>query len=49
MSGYFDTKFITMVQIEEILRKFEEPKIAKILNREEVYFLVTRIIYVIFT
>ena len=45
ISCYFDTKSTTVVQIEQILRKFWEPKIVKILNPEEVYFLVTRIIY----
>ncbi len=32
-----------MVQIKQILCNLEDPKIAQILNREEVYFLVTRI------
>ena len=40
--GYFDTKCTTIVQIEPILQKFEDPKIDKILNLERVYFLVTR-------
>ena len=30
--------------LEEILCKCDDPKIAQILNREEVYFLVTRVI-----
>ena len=34
ISGYSDTKFTTMVWIEEILRKCEDPEIAKILNSE---------------
>ncbi len=41
ISCYFDTKYTTVVQIEQILQKFKYPKIAKILNPEEVYFLVT--------
>ena len=43
--NYFDTKFNTLSQIEPILHKFEDLKIANFLNPEEVYFLVTRIIY----
>ncbi len=45
ISGYFDTKFIAVVLVETILRKFEDLKIANILNLEEVYFLVTRVVY----
>ena len=45
ISGYFDTKFIAVVLVEPILHKFEDLKIANILNLEEVYFLVTRVIY----
>ncbi len=45
ISCYFDTKFTTVAQIEQILWKFKDPKIAKILNLEEVYFLVTRVKY----
>ncbi len=44
ISGYFDTKFTTMVQIEPILFKFKDQKIDNILNLEQVYFLVTRVI-----
>ena len=32
-----------MVQIEQVLSQLEGPKISQILNREEVYFLVTRV------
>ena len=45
ISGYFDTKFVAVVLLELILRKFERLKTANILNLEEVYFLVTRVIY----
>ena len=44
VSGYFDTKFIAIVLLEPILRKFEDLKIANILNLEEVYFPVARVI-----
>ncbi len=43
ISGYFDTKFIAVVLVEPILCKFEDLKIANILNLKEVYFLVTRV------
>ena len=43
ISGYFDTKFTAAVLVEQILCKFEDLKIANILNIEEVYFLVTRV------
>ena len=45
ISGYFDTKFTTIVQIEPILGKSKDPKIDNILNLERVYFLVTRVKY----
>ena len=41
----FDTKFTTIVQIEPILQNSEDPKIDKILNLEQVYFLMTRVNY----
>ena len=44
ISGYFDTKFTTIVQIELILQQSEDQKIDNILNLEQVYFLVTRVI-----
>ena len=44
ISGYFDTKFTTIAQIEQILQESKDPKIDNILNIERVYFLVTRII-----
>ncbi len=44
ISSYFDTKFTTVVQIEEISCKFEDPKFAQILNLKEVYFLETCVI-----
>ena len=45
ISGYFDTKFTTIAQIEQILQESKDPNIDKILNLERVYFLVTRVIY----
>ena len=36
-----------MAQLEQILRKFEDPKIDKILNPGEVYFLVTRMLHAV--
>ncbi len=45
ISGYFDTKITTIVQIEPSLQKSEDPKIDNILNLERVYFLMTRVNY----
>ncbi len=44
ISGYFDTSFTTIVQIEPKFHRFKDPKIDNILNLEQVYFLVTRVI-----
>ena len=41
ISGYFDTKYTTIVQIEPILQKSEDSEIDNILNLEQVYFLGT--------
>ena len=44
ISGYFDTKFIIIAQIEPILQKSKDTKIDNILNLERVervYILVT--------
>ena len=43
ISGHFDTKFTTIAQIGQILQKYKDPKIGIILNLERVYFLVTRV------
>ncbi len=48
ISGYFDTNFIIIAQIEPILQKSKDTKIDNILNLEQVYFLVTRVIYEIY-
>ncbi len=37
LTDHFDTKFAIVVQIEQILRKCEDPEITNILNCEEVY------------
>ena len=44
-SGHFDTKFTTIAQIEQILQESKDPKIGYILNLEQVYFLLTRVMY----
>ncbi len=44
ISGYFDTKFTAVAQIEPTLQKFEDLKIVKFFNPEEVYFLMTHVI-----
>ena len=38
---YFDTKYMTLLQIEQFLHKFEDQKIANFLNLERVNFRVT--------
>ena len=43
ISGYFDTKYVTVVQIEQILHNFNDQKIANIFNLEQVNFRVTLI------
>ena len=40
ISGYFDTKFITALQIEQILHKFEDQKFAHFFNLKQVNFRV---------
>ncbi len=39
--GYFDTKYMTVLRIEQILHNFEDQKIAHFLNLEQVNFRVT--------
>ncbi len=41
ISGYFDTKYMTVLQIEQILHNFEGQKFANFLNLEQVNFRVT--------
>ncbi len=40
-SGYFDNKYMTILQIEQILHNFEHQKIANFFNHEQVNFRVT--------
>ena len=44
ISGYFDTKYVTVLQIEQILHISKEQKIANFLNLEQVNFCVTLVI-----
>ncbi len=44
ISGYFDTKCMTILQIENILHNFEDRQIAKFFNLEQVNFRVTLVI-----
>ncbi len=44
ISGYFDTKYMTVIRIEQILHNFEDKKIAKFFNLEQVNFRVTLVI-----
>ena len=46
MSCYFGTKFTTVVQVQQILQWFGGQKIDQILNREQVFFIVARVMYV---
>ena len=41
--GYFDTKYMSILQIEQILHNFEDQKFANFLNLEQVNFRMTLI------
>ncbi len=45
ISWYFDTKYMTILRIEQILHKFEDQQFANFLNLEQVNFRVTLVIY----
>ncbi len=45
ISGYFDTKYMTVLRIEQILHNFEDQKFANFLNLKQVNFRVTLVIY----
>ncbi len=45
ISGYFVTKHMTVLPIEQILHDFEDQKIAKFFNLEQVNFRVTLVIW----
>ena len=51
ISGYFDTKYMAVLQIEPILHNFEDQKIANIFNPELVNFCVTLVnmCYIVYT
>ena len=40
-SGYFDTKYMTVLRIEQIVHDFEDKKFANFLNLEQVNFCMT--------
>ena len=46
ISGYFDTKYMTVLWIEQILHYFEDQKFANFFNLEQVNFRVTLVIWV---
>ena len=45
ISGYFDTKYMTVLRIEQILHNFEDHKFANFFNIEQVNFCVTLVIW----
>ncbi len=45
-SGYFDTKYMTVLRMEQILHNFEKQKIANFFNLAQVNFRVTLVICV---
>ena len=44
ISGYFDTKYMTVLRIEQILHNFEDQKIANFLYLGQVDFRMTLVI-----
>ena len=44
ISGYFDTKYVTVVPIEQILHNFEDREIANLFNLKQVNFHMTLVI-----
>ena len=46
ISGYFDTKYIAVLQIEQLLHNFNNQKNANFFNLEQVNFRVTLVIYI---
>ena len=46
ISGYFDTKYMTVLRIEQVLHYFEDQKNANFLNLEQVNFRMTLVICV---
>ncbi len=43
--GYFDTKYLTLLQIEQIWHNFEDQKLANFFNLEQVNFRVTLVMW----
>ncbi len=41
ISGYFDTKYMTLSRIRQILHNFEDKQIANFFNLEQVNFHMT--------
>ena len=41
ISGYFDTKYMTVLRIEQIFHNFEDQEVANFFNLEQVNFRVT--------
>ncbi len=46
ISGYFDTKYMTVLRIEQTLHNFEDQKFANFFNLEQVNFRVTLVSHV---
>ena len=49
ISGHFDTKYMTVLQVEQILHNFEDQKMANFSDLEQVNFLVTLVVCQLFT
>ena len=47
ISGHFDTKYMIVLRMEQILHNFEDQKFANLLNLEQVNFRVTLVMYVL--
>ncbi len=45
ISGYFDTKYTTVLRTEQILHNFEDQKFANCFTLEQVNFRLTLVIY----
>ncbi len=45
ISGYFDTKYMTFLRIEQILHNLEDQKFANFFNLEQVNFRMTLVIF----
>ena len=45
ISGSFDTKYMTVLRIEDILHNFEDQQFANFFNHEQVNFRMTLVNY----